>query len=224
MSKPNRIFLVRHAQSEGNVDRSIHATIPDWQIPLSPLGTGQAALTGLRLGGMLHRERVGVYLSPYRRTVQTWQHIRENMGIYSPTVEFVKHDPRLREQEWGNLRAYDPRGWKEIEKERDAYGAFFYRMTSGESGADVYDRCSGFLDTLYRDFEKPDFPENVLIVTHGFAMRVLLMRWLHWSVDEFHGLRNPKNAEIVEMQLGKDGKYKLITSLEMPDDSAKVKA
>lgn len=31
---PDRIFLVRHAESEGNVDNYAYTTIPDSQVPL----------------------------------------------------------------------------------------------------------------------------------------------------------------------------------------------
>jgi len=31
---PDRIFLVRHAESEGNVDNFAYTTIPDSQVPL----------------------------------------------------------------------------------------------------------------------------------------------------------------------------------------------
>ena len=45
------------------------------------------------------------------------------------------------------------------------------------------------MDTLHRDFQKTDFPQNVLIVTHGLTMRLFLMRWFHWTVSEFEALR-----------------------------------
>ncbi len=31
---PDRIFLVRHAESEGNVNNQAYCTIPDSQVPL----------------------------------------------------------------------------------------------------------------------------------------------------------------------------------------------
>ena len=54
--------------------------------------------------------------------------------------------------------------------------SFYYRIPDGESGADVYDRVSTFLETLYRDFAKPDYPENTIIVTHGMTLRLFFMR------------------------------------------------
>ena len=77
----------------------------------------------------------------------------------------------------------------------------------------MYDRVSIFLETLHRDFRKSDYPENVLIVTHGVTLRLFLMRWFHWSVEEFELLRNPLNCQIVIMQKDSNDKYNLISEL-----------
>lgn len=217
--KPNKIFLIRHGQSHGNVNRAIHNVVPDWKIPLTDVGHDQAKIAGDLIAKETGRgvdpvlARLGVYLSPYVRTRETWQGIKSNPFLAKNLV-FEKEDPRLREQEWGNLRGFDKRGWEEIENERDEYGSFFYRFMHGESGADVWDRMSDFLSTLYRDFENPDFPKNILIVTHGYALRVLLMRWFHMTVEEFHCLANPKNAQFYELNLGENDKYSLVTPLK----------
>ncbi len=199
--RPRRVFIVRHGQSIGNVDRTIYRTVPDWKVELTDIGRAQARDAGAQITACIGdaAETVGIYLSPYYRTRQTNAGIR---AVMPNKVVFQKEDPRLREQEWGGAFATDPRSWHEIETERNKYGTFFYRFaTGGESGADVYDRMSLFLDTLYRDFENADVPDNLIIVTHGFAKRVLIMRWLHLSVEEFHNLSNPRNGEITELVL-----------------------
>lgn len=205
--KPNRIFIIRHGQSEANADLNVHASVPDWLIPITPLGAQQSQEAGKIITSQIGEEELGVYVSPFLRTRQTWGNMLVN--IPEDNVAFVKEDPRIREQEWGHLRhaeEYDP-----IEAERNAYGPFFYRIPDGESGAYVYDRCTGFLNTLYRDFEKVDFPKNVLIVTHGFTMRVLLMRWFHYSVEHFHKMANSKNCEIVVLEKTEVGRFEVKT-------------
>lgn len=205
--KPKRIFIIRHGQSESNADLAIHATVPDWKIPITELGVKQSLGGGDEVTDKMVPGKLGVYVSPFLRTRQTWENMSKN--IDPNRIAFVKEDPRIREQEWGHLRCseeYDP-----IEKERDEYGPFFYRIPDGESGADVYDRCTGFLDTLYRDFEKEDFPDNVLIVTHGFTMRVLLMRWFHYTVEYFHDMANSRNCQIVVLDKQTNGKFHVST-------------
>jgi broad specificity phosphatase PhoE len=73
------------------------------------------------------------------------------------------------------------------------------------------------METLHRDFRKPDFPDNALIVTHGMTLRLFLMKWFHWHVEEFENVRNPKNCQIVIMERQDNGKYKLTTKLRMRD-------
>ena len=48
----------------------------------------------------------------------------------------------------------------------------YFRIPDGESAADVYDRVSDFFNTLYRDFEKKDYPDNAIMITHGMGIRL----------------------------------------------------
>ena len=116
-------------------------------------------------------------------------------------------EPRLREQDWANFQiAGDIEDQKEL---RNAYGHFFYRFREGESGSDVYDRISSFMETLYRHWSKPDYAPNALFVTHGLTMRLFCMRWFHWSVEYFESLNNPDNAEVRTLLRTDRGKYEL---------------
>lgn len=209
--RPDNIFIIRHGQSVSNADLRVHATVPDWKIPLTALGTLQSREAGMIISRAIGFGELGVYVSPFLRTRQTWENMSVNIDEYA--IKFVKEDPRIREQEWGHLRAAEE--YDAIDAERDAYGPFFYRIPDGESGADVYDRCTGFLNTLYRDFENPDFPRNVLIVTHGFTMRVLLMRWFHYTVEYFHQMDNSKNCQIITLGRKPDNKFEVLTPWPM---------
>lgn len=204
--KPLRITLVRHGESIGNVDRSVYDTTPDWRVPLTETGREQA-----RALGRVLRERIksplGVYTSSYRRAVETTSEILSQL----PAPRFVREDPRLREQEWSGGPKAEGRTFADVEEERDAYGTFFYRFKHGESGADCYDRCATFLHDLDRDFARPTFPAEALIVSHAFTLRILVMRWLNLSVDEFHAMRKPGNAQAFELLLGADEHYHLAT-------------
>ncbi|TGN76798.1 histidine phosphatase family protein [Streptomyces bauhiniae] len=202
MARPRRIVLVRHGESVGNVDDSVYEREPDHALALTDRGREQAEETGKHLREIFGDERVSVYVSPYRRTHETLDTFR-----LDPELIRVREEPRLREQDWGNWQERDD---VKLQKAyRDAYGHFFFRFPQGESGADVYDRVGGFLESLFRSFEEPDHPPNVLLVTHGLAMRLFCMRWFHWTVAEFESLSNPGNAEVRMLVLGEDGKYAL---------------
>lgn len=206
--KPKRIILIRHGKSEGNADRTLTETIPDFALKLTEEGIQQAQQAGQEIKKIIGQETLHVYVSPYYRTRQTYQYIQE---CIRENVVKAFEDPRLREQDWGHLRPSNLND--EILQERNGFSTFYYRIPDGESGADVYDRVSTFLETLHRDFQKPDYPENVLIVTHGMTLRLFLMRWFHWSVEDFESLCNPHNCQIVIMQKDSNDRYVLISEL-----------
>lgn len=183
-----RLVVVRHAECLGNVDRSAYTRIPDHALPLTPHGREQAVAAGPRLRGLLGEGPFGVVVSPYRRTL----HTLELLGL---DPAWTVQEPRLREQDWGNLQ--DDAGQRTQEAERNAYGHFFYRLAHGESGADVDDRIAAFLSEL-PDLVTRTRPPGVgalLLVTHGLTMRLLARRALGWSVALFEALSNPACCE-----------------------------
>lgn len=202
MARPRRIVLIRHGESEGNVDDSVYARVPDHALALTDRGRSQASEAGPPLRALFAGERVSAYVSPYRRTLETFRQLR-----LDPSLARAREEPRLREQDWGNWQ--DHADVKRQKAARNSYGHFFYRFAQGESGADVYDRVDAFLESLWRSFDAPDHPPNVLLVTHGLTMRLFCMRWMHWSVAEFESLSNPGNAETRALVLGADGRYHL---------------
>ncbi|UED86989.1 histidine phosphatase family protein [Streptomyces profundus] len=202
MAQPRRIILMRHGESQGNQDDSVYQHIPDHALDLTEKGQRQAQAAGEQLRETIGEERISAYVSPYRRTHQTFQ----ALGL-DPVRTRAREEPRLREQDWGNWQ--DRADVKRQKRARDAYGHFFYRFAQGESGADVYDRVGAFLESLWRSFDEPEHPPNVLLVTHGLTMRLFCMRWLHWTVAEFESLSNPGNGETRQLVLGADGRYHL---------------
>ncbi len=202
--KPKRIILIRHGESEGNIDKGVYARKPDYALLLTELGHRQAQGTGSRLREVVGNGSLRFYVSPHFRTRQTF---REIATAFNESQFCHGEEPRLREQEWGHLR--DRESCDTVDQARDAYGTFYYRIPDGESAADVYDRVSDFFGTLFRDFEKESFPENAVMVTHGMTIRLFLMRWFHWTVEEFEQLSNPHNCEFLVLEQRADGRYDL---------------
>lgn len=184
--KPKRIILVRHGESEGNVNHNLYATKPDNKLCLTDRGIQQAVDCGKLLKEIIGDESVKFFLSPFQRTRQTFENIALAWG--GKDAVRSKVDPRLREQEWGNLQ--DPDQMERIVNERREIGQFYYRFNTGEAGTDVADRVSTFLESLYRDFKGDNCERNMILVTHGLTCRLFLMRFFHWDVDLFHSLWN----------------------------------
>lgn len=185
-----QIILLRHAQCLGNIDELAYTRVPDHRLPLTPLGEAQARATGPALRTLLGGNRVAVYVSPYLRTIRTLS----LLGI-DDLVERAVCEPRLREQDWGNLQ--DPTEQEVQKRRRHEFGPFFYRLAHGESGADVDDRVASFFTELeQRVATERTHPDTALVVSHGLTMRLLCRRIFSWSVDLFESLSNPDYCEL----------------------------
>ncbi|OWM85394.1 phosphoglycerate mutase-like protein AT74 [Punica granatum] len=212
---PKRIILVRHGESQGNLSASAYTTTPDYKIPLTLQGISQARDAGSRLRALISRDcndwRVYFYVSPYERTRST---LREMGRSFSRNrVIGVREECRVREQDFGNFQVEER--MKVIKETRERFGRFFYRFPEGESAADVFDRVSSFLESLWRDIDLNRLHQarsselNLIIVSHGLTSRVFLMKWFKWTVEQFEHLNNFENCEFRVMQLGEGGEYSL---------------
>jgi len=206
-TRPKRIILVRHGESIANLDAKLYQSTPDNQIPLSDKGRRQALIAGKNLRMMIGTESVRFYVSPYARSRQTWEGIIEG-GQWGNKDYTAREEPRLREQDWGNFQ--DPVQMCKVDKERRQFGSFYYRMPNGESGADVWDRVTSVWDTMYREFADRT-SQNYVLVTHGLTIRLFLMRYYQWTVEQFNELWNPRNCQFAVMELQADAKYRLWT-------------
>ena len=113
----------------------------------------------------------------------------------------VREEPRLTEQQFGNFQ--DTTVMSNAKSDRHNYGRFYFRFHNGESGLDVYERATSFIATLFRDFSSPAYAQrnvNVLIVTHGLTLRLLLMRWFQYTITDFEHTTNPDNGAFFVME------------------------
>ncbi|KAI1630008.1 phosphoglycerate mutase [Exophiala viscosa] len=231
MGKPRLIIIIRHGQSEGNRDKTIHQKTPDHRVPLTPDGHQQAMEAGEKLRALLRNDdTVHFFISPYRRTRETTEGILSGLCSNDPVPSpfrrshiKVYEEPRLREQDFGNFQP----GGDEVERlwrERAEYGHFFYRIPNGESGADVYDRVSSFNGSLWRRFSEDTMASVAILVTHGLCSRIFLMAWYHYSVEFFEDLRNINHCEFLVMKLAANGRYVLQNNLRRWSDLRRERA
>ncbi len=163
--------------------------------------------------GKLLREKISeddakvvFYVSPYLRTHQT---LDELLPYFDESeILAVQEEPRISEQQIGNFQ--NVQQVLNAKDERSKFGRFYYRFPSGEAGLDVYSRVSSFITTLVRDCTQYNLAGhdldnvNVVIVTHGLALRLFLMRWFQFSVHDFEESYNPDNCELVTLEKRKD--------------------
>ena len=190
---PERLWIVRHGESAGNVARDaahaaglamIDISVRDADVALSPLGEEQARALGQWYATMPSDERPNVVLvSPYRRARETAEIIRAAGALSADSPEFVI-DERLREKEFGVVDRLTTLGIRERlpgeAKRRADLGKFYYRPPGGESWCDVILRLRSVLDTVSLHFSQPG--SRVLVVAHQVI--VLCFRYLIEQMTE----------------------------------------
>jgi broad specificity phosphatase PhoE len=187
---PERLWVVRHGQSAGNVARDaaheanlarIALSGRDVDVPLSSHGERQALALGRWFATMPEEERPqSVLVSPYVRAKATAAMIRDAGGF--DRDEPLCLDERLREKEFGIIDGLTTRGLAELMPDqaalRESLGKFYHRPPGGESWCDVILRLRSLLDTVALHYSG----RRVLIVAHQVV--VLCLRYILEKMDE----------------------------------------
>jgi 2,3-bisphosphoglycerate-dependent phosphoglycerate mutase len=201
---PERLWLVRHGQSAGNVARAhadaeghamIDLAVRDVDVPLSELGERQAEAIGHWFAALPEAERPEVIISsPYVRARQTAAAICGAIGgLCGERGPIV--DERLREREFGVFDRLTTLGIREKypdqAEHRALLGKFYHRPPGGESWADVILRLRSAIDTI--SLHHAD--RRVLIVCHQVV--VLCFRYILEEMDEAGILAIDKEAAVM---------------------------
>jgi broad specificity phosphatase PhoE len=201
---PERLWLVRHGQSQGNVARDaaqeaglsvIDLDLRDVDVPLSDLGHRQAEATGHWFAALPEAEKPEVILSsPYIRSMQTADAICKAGGLAGGAKPTIL-DERLREREFGVFDGLTTRGIREKYPEEAAHrskiGKFYHRPPGGESWADVILRLRSMLNTINLHYAD----RRVLVVAHQVV--VLCLRYILEELTEAEILGIDKQADIL---------------------------
>lgn len=199
-----RIIVLRHGESEEDVDKTVYRHKADLDVDLSPAGVLQVLDLRPRLLEKMKGTAVLFYLSPGVRLKRTHDLLVE--GFPSHIKARFHTEPRIIKQYWGDVTVENRR---EIEIERYRAGVLVYRFPNGESGPELIARFGDFVRTLRQSFVEDECPDTVIIITHGFEMRVFLMALLGFDESTFEGLANPRNCEMAVLSGQSDGTYRL---------------
>ena len=201
---PERLYLVRHGQSQGNVARDaadeaglheIAIDVRDVDVPLSDLGVRQAEAAGRWFASRPRDERPEIVLSsPYVRAKQTAAIICKQDALAGGPARTIV-DERLREREFGIFDRLTTVGIRERFPEEAAHrqrlGKFYHRPPGGESWADVILRLRSAMNTINLHYCN----KRVLIVCHQVV--VLCFRYILEGLDEETILKIDKQGEVL---------------------------
>ncbi len=196
-TRPGRVLLVRHGESEGNRLRQFSR---DNGIDLTERGVAQARAAGAEI-----RERFAptrMIASPYHRTRRTAGLIAETLGHSSP----IEIEPALREREIGEL-AGAPYEAMRAHPEYRAELFWQWRPLGGESLEDVAGRAAPVLQAIQAA------GGETVVVSHGGVMLALRAHVEGgWGGSKVSG-----NCEILVVEMDVSGRLR-IRSLAEHDD------
>jgi broad specificity phosphatase PhoE len=212
---PQRLWIIRHGESAGNVARDqaeasgaplIELEHRDADVPLSPLGLEQSQALGSWMRALPRELRPTTFLaSPYKRARQTSYAVAAAMGR---AEDDVLVDERLREKEFGVLDRYTRAGirekFPELAEQRRLVGKFYFRPPGGESWCDVVLRLRSMLGDLQRNHAG----ERVVIVGHQVIVncfRYLLERMDEATILAIDREGDVPNCGITEYRVAADG-------------------
>jgi broad specificity phosphatase PhoE len=179
------LIVVRHAQSVANLEGRIDSKPPGG--PLSPVGEQQAEMLAARLAS----RRIGrVLCSTSLRALMTATPVARAHGLEPEQI------PELRELACGSL---DGRNDAEA---RAIYEHVNAQWMAGERGArtadgETWNECRDRLLSALAALPDPPWSQDIILVTHAGAVRVLLCTVLGDDIGDHIGF--PHNAGLVEL-------------------------
>jgi broad specificity phosphatase PhoE len=167
MSARFQIHLVRHGQSQWNLERRVQGQT--MHVPLTPRGEQQAKDAALLLADSGVRV---VYTSDQRRAVQTAEHIAARLEAT------LILDPDLRERSLGQYEGQRSENAGRVVG--TAWEEPSWRPPGGESLHDVHLRLRRFIDRLQRRADG----SPVAVVTHGETAGIALALLRGCALDQ----------------------------------------
>lgn len=213
-----RIFLVRHGESEFNVNPELGKTKADHSVELTTKGRQQAEVAGGFLSNWLdvnisqqHKGSFRLWTSPYYRTRQTADQIQAQCG---PWILDKREHVLLCEQQFGlfdgipmhELSKVYPAEQAYYQKCQDHEGRFWARLPLGESRFDVATRIHQAFGTFHRDDDRHGI-DHIIVICHGVTLRAFMMMWLHLTPEWFDAEPNPPNCAIRLIEGNEDRGY-----------------
>jgi 2,3-bisphosphoglycerate-dependent phosphoglycerate mutase len=213
------IYVMRHAQSDGNNNPLAYGRVGDANVGVTETGWRQAARAGEFFAPYLlkagHTTWPRLWSSSFLRPRQTLSGVLYGMeGHHNfPGVPQVFEDPNLIEQSYGwlpygldalshqDLQVFPDERVQEFSQMLQAFSKVVYGHTKftaqpamGESPLQMSLRMRDFMSTLWRDIHAGT--KDHVIVTHGATIKALILRCFHLPMSAWDELATPGNADI----------------------------
>ncbi|MEI6843525.1 MAG: class I tRNA ligase family protein [bacterium] len=189
IGRKNKYFLMRHGQSEANINGD---TISSKDFEGNPL-TEEGRKKAFASGDELRDKKIDVIItSPFLRTRQTAEIVAGAIGYDKKDIVI---DERLREVNGGD---FEGKPWNEfLDKFSSTKERFEKSLVGNETWGQVLERVMGFMYDIDTKYEG----KNILVVGHGSPLNLILLGSKGFSereVIKHYSSRALKNAEVMK--------------------------
>lgn len=195
-----QVFLIRHAQSEEDIDSAMHGRVPDQRIAITSTGKKQVLDLVKKLAPKISvYKRIKIITSFSNRADQTMLLFCSQF----PLIHFdILFESCIRNLNWGNV---DEFSLKKVEQERYLVGVLYFQFPCGDNTPEFVHNIECFVNKLKKEGKAKKHPECMIIFTHGFALRVIAKVFLNINDEDFRFLANPPNCYVSTIDIIKTG-------------------
>lgn len=182
-----KLYIVRHGQSQANANGILQGSKVD--TPLTQTGIKQAFATKEALSDVSFSK---VVASPLLRAAQT-------ATIIAGADRTITFDPRLVEYDYGNWDGMlEADVWAKFPQYFDAKHNLLPNSWE-TSGGNTYDEVKAKIAALFGDLVAKYPDEAVLVVSHGFTIKLMLDYVL--GINNLVNMNEPLNAAVSLVEL-----------------------
>ena len=202
------VFVIRHAESLEDLDPILHNALDE---EISVTENGKSEITKITDTIRSHgvSDRISAYVSCSRRAQETLQLVERNM----PEITLLKSlpDSRIRNLDWGNTNSANR---VQIERERYHAGVLYYQFPGGDNTPKYVRSIEAFVSECLLEGKDATRPNTAIVVTHGFALRIVVKALTGMNDQEFRWLANPPNCYVATLKRIKPSdRFKLVEPL-----------
>ena len=189
------VFIIRHGESEEDVEPEIKTKVKDPEIGLTPNGKRQARESAEAIKSeLVGFENITLYVSPYKRTRETAEIIVD--VLKDDRIKMVT-EPSLRGLDWGDVT---PENLKEREQERYKVGVLHYHFPGGDKSPEYVGNIYDFVYKIIQEKHiNNDKKECVIIIGHGFSLRIVVKALTEMTDEDFKWIKNPPHTFIARI-------------------------
>lgn len=204
-----KIYIVRHGESEGNANKDVYGLVPTELIKLTDLGIAQSKDIGASLSSKIDVNSTTFFVSTFLRAQQTYDNM---LSKFDDDSAKVVADRKIDSDQIVEVNSYSHPSYErfmELKKDLSSQEFYYFKHPEGENCEEAYDRLSKFMDQTIDAYEKDrSLGDSAVLVMHGLSISLLIKYLLKFDIEGYRSLHYPVNCECLHFYLDDSGNFK----------------